>query len=66
MKIFRPIGGRAIPPSALGRYKVERLIGLKGKKFQRNLKRKELKVFMCLGVGGMILERKEYYVESVG
>ena len=51
MEIFRPMEGRAISPSALGRYKVERLVGSKGERFQRNLKRKEFKVFICLGVG---------------
>ena len=58
MEIFRPMKGRTIPPSALERYRVERLIGSKREKFQRNLKRNEVKAFMCLDVGEMILDKK--------
>ena len=65
MEIFRTMKGKVIPPSALGRYKVERLISSKVKKFQKNLMRKEVRVFRCLGVGGMILDKKNILLSKI-
>ena len=47
-----------MPPSGLGRYRENLLMGSKGEKFHRNLIRRVVKDLMCLGEGGMILERK--------
>ena len=44
MEVFKPIEGKAITPSALGRYRVERLVGSKEEKFYKNLKREKVKV----------------------
>ena len=47
-----------MPPSGLGKYRVDLLMGSKGEKFHRNLKRGVVRDLICLDVGGMILERK--------
>ena len=54
---FEPMEGKKRPPSVLGRSTEERFIGSKGED-QRNLKSLKVIVFICLGVGGMILARK--------
>ena len=61
MEVFEPIEVKAIPPSALESYRIEGLIGSKEEKFHRNLKREEVKVFICLGFGEIILNRKRIF-----
>ena len=58
MVVLSPMFGRAMPPSDLGKYREDLLMGSKGEKFHKNLKRRVVKVLICLGVGRMILDRK--------
>ena len=50
--------GKNIPLLVLGRLKVECFIGSKEEKFHRNLKRWEVRGLVCLGFGGITLEKK--------
>ena len=56
--ILSPMFGREMPPSELGKYREDLLMGSKAEKFHKNLKRRVVRVLIFFGVGRMILDRK--------
>ena len=50
-----------MPPSCLGRYRVNLLMSSRGDWFYKNLNSKEIKALDCLGEGRIILDGKKIF-----